>query len=126
MFDERAYGFASLVDLLRAAQKDGIVRMDRDRQGVVRVFQGTAAVATQIAAATAEPQPEVAAPASVVEAQAEPEAAGEPDISVGPGNVEQPIHVELTHGRRRPARPAAPRARAAGASRRPRKPSKSG
>ena len=39
-FDERAYGFANLVDLLRAAQKDGLVRVDRDRQGVIRVFQG--------------------------------------------------------------------------------------
>jgi uncharacterized LabA/DUF88 family protein len=41
-FDERAYGFGHLTDLLRAAQKDGIVRLDRDRQGVVRVFKGTA------------------------------------------------------------------------------------
>ena len=39
-FDERAYGYGNLVDLLRAAQKDGVVRLDRDRQGVVRVFQG--------------------------------------------------------------------------------------
>ena len=39
-FDERAYGFANLVDLLRAAHRDGVVRVDRDRQGVVRVFQG--------------------------------------------------------------------------------------
>ena len=41
-FDERAYGFTSLVDLLRAAHKEGAFRVDRDRQGVVRVFQGTA------------------------------------------------------------------------------------
>jgi hypothetical protein len=41
-FDERAYGFAQLTDLLRAAQKDGLLRMERDRQGVVRVFQGQA------------------------------------------------------------------------------------
>jgi uncharacterized LabA/DUF88 family protein len=40
--DERAYGFASLVDLLRAAQREGIVRLERDRQGVIRIFQGTA------------------------------------------------------------------------------------
>ncbi len=39
-YDERAYGFANLVDVLRAAQKEGIVRVDRDRTGVVRVFQG--------------------------------------------------------------------------------------
>jgi hypothetical protein len=41
-FDERAFGFGSLVDLLRAAQKENIVRVDRDRQGVIRVFQGSA------------------------------------------------------------------------------------
>ncbi len=41
-FDERAYGFASLVDLLRAANKEGAFRVERDRQGVIRVFQGTA------------------------------------------------------------------------------------
>jgi uncharacterized LabA/DUF88 family protein len=41
-FDERAYGFANLADLLRAAHRDNIVRVDRDRQGVIRVFQGSA------------------------------------------------------------------------------------
>ncbi len=42
-FDERAYGFASLVDLLRAAHKDGAYRVERDRQGVIRVFQAGSA-----------------------------------------------------------------------------------
>ncbi len=41
-FDERRYGFASLVDLLRALQRDGVVRLERDRQGALRVFQGQA------------------------------------------------------------------------------------
>ena len=41
-FDERRYGFASLVDLLRALQRDGVVRLERDRQGALRVFQGPA------------------------------------------------------------------------------------
>jgi hypothetical protein len=40
-FDERAYGFASVVDLLRAAGKEGVLRLERDRQGAVRVFPGT-------------------------------------------------------------------------------------
>jgi uncharacterized LabA/DUF88 family protein len=44
-FDERAYGFANLVDLLRAAARENIVRVDRDRQGVIRVFQGSGAAA---------------------------------------------------------------------------------
>ncbi len=38
-FDERRYG--GLVELLRAAQREGWVRIERDRQGVLRVFQGT-------------------------------------------------------------------------------------
>jgi uncharacterized protein (TIGR00288 family) len=39
-FDERKYGFQSVVDLLRAAAKEGVVRVERDRQGGMRVFPG--------------------------------------------------------------------------------------
>jgi uncharacterized LabA/DUF88 family protein len=39
-FDERKYGFQSIVDLLRAAGKDGVLRIERDRQGAIRVFPG--------------------------------------------------------------------------------------
>jgi uncharacterized LabA/DUF88 family protein len=39
-FDERKFGFASLVDLLRACQRDGLFRVERDRQGVMRLFPG--------------------------------------------------------------------------------------
>ena len=39
-FDERKFGFPSLVDLLRACQRDGLFRMERDRQGVIRLFPG--------------------------------------------------------------------------------------
>ena len=38
-FDERRHG--NLVEILRAVQRDGVVRIERDRQGVLRVFQGT-------------------------------------------------------------------------------------
>ena len=41
-FDERKFGFGSLVDLLRAAQREGLFRMERDRQGSVRLFPGPA------------------------------------------------------------------------------------
>jgi len=54
-FDERAYGFASLVDLLRAAHKEGAFRVERDRQGVIRVFQsGSAGLAASTTAAQTE------------------------------------------------------------------------
>ena len=39
-FDERKYGVASVVDLLRAAGKEGVLRIERDRQGAVRIFPG--------------------------------------------------------------------------------------
>ena len=41
-FDERRYGFGGLVDLVRACQKDGLMRLERDRRGGLRVFPGTA------------------------------------------------------------------------------------
>jgi uncharacterized LabA/DUF88 family protein len=119
VFDERAYGYGSLVDLLRAAQKDGLVRLDRDRQGVVRVFRGSAAVEPVAivpvsAEATApmpipEPEPEAAVPS-----------ASEPDLSVGPGNTIEGSHSASTAKPRR-TRAAAGRERPAAAQRRPRK-----
>jgi hypothetical protein len=60
-FDERSYGFGNLADLLRAAGRDGIVRVDRDRQGVIRVFQGAAAPS---AAPMTVPSGPAAAPAN--------------------------------------------------------------
>jgi len=39
-FDERRYGFAGLVELVRGCQKDGLVRLERDRRGGLRVFPG--------------------------------------------------------------------------------------
>ena len=41
-FDERAYGFGGLMDLLRACQRENLVRIERDRRGGLRVFQGSA------------------------------------------------------------------------------------
>jgi hypothetical protein len=39
-FDERRYGFGNLVDLMRACQREGLFRIERDRQGVMRIFPG--------------------------------------------------------------------------------------
>jgi uncharacterized LabA/DUF88 family protein len=41
-FDERRYGFSGLMDLLKACQREGFVRIERDRRGGLRVFQGPA------------------------------------------------------------------------------------
>jgi hypothetical protein len=40
-FEERKYG--SIADLMRACQKDGLLRLERDRQGALRVFANGAA-----------------------------------------------------------------------------------
>ena len=76
VFDERAYGYATLVDLLRAAQKDGIVRLDRDRQGVVRVFQGQ--------------QSPVSVTAAPAEAPFEFDAAAVSDAPTAPTELDEP------------------------------------
>jgi hypothetical protein len=53
-FDERKYGFVSVVDLLRAAGKEGVLRIERDRQGAIRVFPGPN-VATPLPSVTEAP-----------------------------------------------------------------------
>jgi hypothetical protein len=82
-FDERRYGFGGLMDLLRAVQKDGFIRMERDRRGGLRVFPGQA---LQRQAATALPQGDVAdemqdqAPLIPVEPEPEVETEAQPAI----------------------------------------------
>lgn len=39
-FDEKAFGFTSWLDVARHVQKAGVVRLERNRQGVVRIFPG--------------------------------------------------------------------------------------
>jgi ribonuclease E len=41
-FDERRYGFTGIVEALRYCQREGLFRLDRDRQGVLRVYPGPA------------------------------------------------------------------------------------
>src|SRR5262249_50695722 len=50
-FDERQYGFGGLMDLLKALQKEGFIRMERDRRGGLRVFQGQSLAKSAAAAA---------------------------------------------------------------------------
>lgn len=39
-FDERRYGFSGLIELLKACQRESLLRIERDRRGGLRVFQG--------------------------------------------------------------------------------------
>ena len=78
-FDERKFGFGSLVDLLRACQREGLFRIERDRQGVIRLFPGNVMQTAQDGAAepAEEVQPAGEEQASPVAEDAEP-AAWEP------------------------------------------------
>jgi uncharacterized LabA/DUF88 family protein len=61
-FDERRYGFGGLMDLLKACQREGFVRVERDRRGGLRVFQGSLLQGTSTAAHVSRPnlpQPDV-------------------------------------------------------------------
>ena len=77
-FDERRFGFGGILDLLRACQREGIFRLERDRQGVLRVFPGTV-----LQRPVSEPQPDAARP---TEPPLIPEIIAEPEA--GPGVVE--------------------------------------
>jgi uncharacterized protein (TIGR00288 family) len=72
-FDEKHYGFASVGDLLRAAGKEGVLRVERNRQGAVRVFAGPRLTAL----ATAEFTSADAAGAAPGDGEGEPAAAAE-------------------------------------------------
>jgi uncharacterized LabA/DUF88 family protein len=64
-FDERRYGFQGLVEALRYCQREGLFRLDRDRQGVLRVYPGPA---LPRAAASSGQSAEGAVPPSAQEA----------------------------------------------------------
>jgi hypothetical protein len=75
-FDERKFGFHSLNDLLRACQKEGLFRMERDRQGVIRFFQGNVMKQDEAAAASGINRADIEA-AERLAAQAEAELAAQ-------------------------------------------------
>jgi uncharacterized LabA/DUF88 family protein len=126
-FDERKYGFASLVDLMRACQRDGLFRIERDRQGVMRLFPGNVMQPIDVdddnRGNVAEPEPTAPTPAQWN--TTEPSAEGD----VVDGDVVQEINapeavvdVEAAppHAEGFPAEPR-PSRRARGRGRRPAK-----
>ena len=70
-FDERRYGFGGLMDLLKACQRDGLVRVERDRRGGLRVFQGSTMARTAVA--TAPPMSAAVSEQETIDVQAEVE-----------------------------------------------------
>ena len=97
-FDEKNYGFASVVDLLRAAGKEGVLRVERDRQGAVRLFAGP-----KLAASPAQPvEAESVAELPIVDAEPVAEAPLEAAVVTVP--VEE---LPAKPARRRTAKPKA-------------------
>jgi uncharacterized LabA/DUF88 family protein len=92
-FDERRYGFGGLMDLLKALQRDGLVRIERDRRGGLRVFQG------QALQAAARSQIYVGLPKDVEEEIESIESVGAAPVESQPGEVvatTEPIETEQT------------------------------
>jgi hypothetical protein len=145
-FDERKFGFASLVDLLRACQRDGLFRMERDRQGVIRLFPGNvmqplpgdderAQTATTTAAGTATPTwkpgddvPEAREDGEVVEGDVVQELETPPILDAQAEPATETSEPKKGRGRSRktagapraPREPKAPRARKPAAAAKPR------
>jgi hypothetical protein len=67
-FDARRYGFRGVVDLLHQGQREGILRVHRDRKGVLRVFPVVAAGPTPETPGEGIPLP-AAGSASAAESQ---------------------------------------------------------
>ena len=94
-FDERKFGFASLVDLLRACQREGLFRIERDRQGVMRLFPGTIMQATEAAEAQDDNRGNVADEPTTAEVSSPEWTAPEPsaEAEVVDGDVVQEMNT---------------------------------
>ncbi len=56
-FDEHRYGFHSFLEAVRSAQRVGLFRLERNRQGILRVFPGAQIAQTQRPAGTLMSEP---------------------------------------------------------------------
>jgi uncharacterized protein (TIGR00288 family) len=96
-FDERRYAFGGLMDLLRACQREGLIRLERDRRGGLRVFQGAALLRGVPRVEPIEPQP---VEAEAVEPQQADRAEAEPhevvDVTILPEAVDAEAVEEST------------------------------
>jgi uncharacterized LabA/DUF88 family protein len=119
-FDERRFGFAGLMDLVRACQRENLLRVERDRRGGLRVFPG-ASLQRQGPAPSAQ-----GVEGNVAETIEFPEALSEPVTDLDLDEAPQPDLVDTTAellGRAK-ARPRRPRAAAVTATRKAAKPRK--
>ncbi len=136
-FDERKFGFGNITDLFRACQREGLFRVERDRQGVIRLFAGNVMQHVEetqddtrgnVAEVPPPPagEPVAATEAEVVEGDVVQEVEPPAVVDVEPVPAEAAAEApRATRGRRRKAgaqlgaaeggKPAQPRARKTGA-----------
>jgi hypothetical protein len=109
-FDERRYGFGNLGDLMRACQREGLFRIERDRQGVMRLFpgnvmqqpveardEGVAATDEQISDLPETESPGgFGEPAEAVAAQWPPESSGVVEPELVDGDVLQEMETPVS------------------------------
>jgi uncharacterized LabA/DUF88 family protein len=87
-FDERKFGFETLGDLMRACQRDGLLRIERDRQGGMRIFPGSLVQPATDAAVAARDEESAADTSGATESEAtEGESVGPAEewVSAGSG-----------------------------------------
>jgi uncharacterized LabA/DUF88 family protein len=106
-FDERRYGFGGLMDLLKACQREGFVRIERDRRGGLRVFQGAALQRTVVTPS---------APTEIMDVEPIETQPGESIETNEPAETErpemEPIPIDTTAELLGRAKPRKPRTRA--------------
>jgi uncharacterized LabA/DUF88 family protein len=110
-FDERQYGLPSTYDLARQAHRDGLLRVERNRQGILRIFPGERFTRSApelpieelvSADATAPEAPSPEQEISLHELPPAPEAALPLELSAGlpeqnlPETIESPPILEMT------------------------------
>ncbi len=103
-FDEKEYGFSSLLDVVRQCQRAGVFRLERNRQGVLRIFQGDELLKSAPVAEPAEAPPDSPPETEVpVAAAAEPAEAEVPAV-VAAEPEEVGAVQEVTEAKKAPAR----------------------
>jgi uncharacterized LabA/DUF88 family protein len=93
-FDERKFGFQGLNDLLRACQREGVFRVERDRQGVLRFFQGNVMKADETAAASGINRADIEAAERLAQAAEAELAAAEAREDVVDGDVVREVEPQ--------------------------------
>jgi len=104
-FDERRHGFGNIHDLARQAQREGLLRIERNRQGILRIFPGDQFPQALLEKPPADESAALEAEIHVPEAIADPGAIPAPESQV---EAQDEILTESHIEEAAPESPAAP------------------